>query len=186
MRLPVALIALLLMALAVPGRADAARDLVAAPEVGVRWWESKLDLGTEASIGVRLGMNTGDRVSVLMDYVHTEPARQTTGELARISSLRTLAQVRILTGEWRPYVIAGLGGLLFDFNDTSDTAEGALTAGAGLEVKPWSRAALFAEGSFDFYRQREAFYSTTGNLVSAGKRTTDHVTSVQLGASLEF
>lgn len=185
MLLPVLLI-VVLVALVFPGRAEAERNLVVAPEVGVRWWESKLDLGTEASIGVRLGMSTSDRVSVVMDYVHTEPARQTTGELARISSLRTLAQVRVLTGKWRPYVIAGLGGILFDFNDTSDAAEGAVTLGGGLEMKPWSRTALFAEGSLDLYRSREAFYTTTGALASAGKRTTDHVTSVQLGASFEF
>jgi len=48
--------------------AVAERTLVAAPAVGIRSFESKLDLEDEAAIGFRLGMTTGDRVTVLVDY----------------------------------------------------------------------------------------------------------------------
>lgn len=168
------------------GIARAERTLVVAPIVGLRSFESKLDLGDEAAIGARLGIGTSDRVAVLVDYVHTAPARKSTGQLAYITGLRTLAQVRVMTGEVRPYVVAGVGGVLFNFSDANDTAGGAVTVGAGLEVKPWRRAAVFAEGSLDFYRTREVLYSTTGDIVSSGPRSTDQITTVEAGVALEF
>lgn len=167
-----------------PARAE--RTLVVAPVIGMRSFESKLDLGDEAAIGVRFGIGTSDRVSVLLDYVHTAPARKATGQLANITGLRTLAQVRLLTGAVRPYVVGGIGGVLFNFSDANDTAGGAVTIGGGVEVKPWRRAALFAEGSLDFYRSREVFYSSTGHEVSAGPRSTDRITTVEAGVALEF
>jgi hypothetical protein len=168
------------------GTARAERTLVVAPVVGLRSFESKLDLGTEAAVGARLGIGTSDRVSVLVDYIHTAPARGSTGQLAYITGLRTLAQVRVLTGQVRPYVIAGVGGVLFNFSDANDTAGGAVTLGAGVEVKPWRRAALFAEGSLDFYRSREVLYSTTGDVLSSGPRSTDQISTVEAGVALEF
>jgi hypothetical protein len=169
---------------AAPARAE--RTLIVAPVAGLRSFESKLDLGDEAAIGARFGIGTSDRVSVLVDYIHTAPARKSTGDLAYITGLRTLAQIRILTGLFRPYVVAGVGGVLFNFSDASDTAGGAVTLGGGVEVKPWRRASLFAEGSFDFYRSREVFYSTTGQEVDAGSRSTDHIATIEAGAALEF
>lgn len=171
---------------AIPDVARAERSLVVAPILGIRSFESKLDLGNEAAIGARFGIATSDRVSVLVDYVHTAPARKTTGQLAYITGLRTLAQVRVLTGRVRPYVIAGAGGVLFNFSDANDTAGGTVTIGGGVELKPWRRAALFAEGSLDFYRSREVIYSTTGDEISVGPRSTDQISTVEAGVALEF
>jgi len=170
-----------------PSRAaHAERTLIVAPVIGLRSFEDKLDLGDEAAIGARLGIGTSERVAVLVDYVHTAPARKSTGQLAYITGLRTLAQVRVLTGEVRPYVLAGVGGVLFNFSDANDTAGGAVTLGAGVEVKPWRRAALFAEGSLDFYRSREVLYSTTGDILSSGPRSTDQIATLEAGVALEF
>lgn len=171
---------------AIPVLARAERSLVVAPIIGLRAFESKLDLGDEAAIGARFGIATSDRVSVLVDYVHTAPARKTTGQLAYITGLRTLAQVRVLTGRIRPYVIAGAGGVLFNFSDANDTAGGTVTIGGGVELKPWRRAALFAEGSLDFYRSREVIYSATGDEISVGPRSTDQISTVEAGVALEF
>lgn len=167
-----------------PARAE--RTLVVAPVIGIRSFESKLDLGDEAAIGARFGIGASDRVSVLVDYIHTAPSRKSTGDLAYITGLRTLAQVRVLTGAVRPYVVAGVGGVLFNFSDASDTAGGAVTIGGGVEVKPWRRAALFVEGSLDFYRSREVSYSTTGQEVDAGPRSTDQIATLEAGVALEF
>jgi len=186
MRLAFVLFVVAACSSAIPGPARAERSLVVAPIIGLRAFESKLDLGDEAAIGARFGIATSDRVSVLVDYVHTAPARKTTGQLAYITGLRTLAQVRILTGRIRPYVIAGAGGVLFNFSDANDTAGGTVTIGGGVELKPWRRAALFAEGSLDFYRSREVIYSATGDEISVGPRSTDQISTVEAGVALEF
>lgn len=177
------------LAAAIPGfpaRAEAGRSLVIAPVIGLRSFESSLDLEDEAAIGLRFGMNTSERISVVVDYLHSVPARESTGQLAYITSLRTLGQVRLMTGPLRPYIVAGVGGVLFNFSDANDTAGGALTLGAGVEIKPWRRTALFLEGSTDLYRTREVVYSTTGDELSVTPRRTDQVTSVTAGVSVEF
>lgn len=186
MRLAPALFVLAAIGVAVPRPASAERTLVVAPVVGLRSFDDDLDLDSEASIGFRFGMRTSERVSVLVDYVHSVPARETTGQLAYITGLRSLAQVRLLTGTMRPYLIAGVGGVLFNFSDANDTAGGAITLGGGLEVKPWSRTAVFAEGSVDLYRSREVIYSTTGEELSVGPRRTQRTVGIAAGVSVEF
>lgn len=186
MRLVPALFALAVSAVALPQDASAERRLVVAPVVGLRSFDDDLDLDSEASIGFRFGMHTSERVSVFVDYVHSVPARETTGQLAYITGLRSLAQVRLLTGTARPYLIAGIGGVLFNFSDANDTAGGAITLGGGLEVKPWSRTAVFAEGSVDLYRSREVIYSTTGDELSTGPRRTHQILGLAAGVSVEF
>lgn len=186
MRSALALFALLAAGAGLPQPASAERTLVVAPVVGVRSFEDDLDLENEASIGFRFGVHTSERISVLVDYVHSVPARGATGQLAYITGLRSLAQVRLLTGPLRPYVVAGVGGVLFNFSDANDTAGGALMLGGGLEVKPWSRTAVFAEGSVDLYRSREVVYSSTGDELSVGPRQTNQILGFAAGVSVEF
>jgi len=166
--------------------AVAERTLVAAPVVGIRSFESKLDLEDEAAIGFRLGMTTGDRVTVLVDYLHTAPVRTATGQRSHITGLRTLAEINVLTGSVRPYVLAGFGGVLFDFADANDTGSAAGTIGLGLGFKPWHRTSLFLEGSLDFYRSQEVIFSPTGSALFLGPRSTDQITTLEAGAALEF
>ena len=164
-----------LSGVAVPRPASAERTLVVAPVVGLRSFDDDLDLDSEASIGFRFGMRTSERVSVLVDYVHSVPARETTGQLAYITGLRSLAQVRLLTGTMRPYLIAGVGGRALQLQRRERHGGRRDHAGRGLEVKPWSRTAVFAEGSVDLYRSREVIYSTTGEELSVGPRRTQRL-----------
>lgn len=186
MRLGLALFVLAGSGAVLPALAAAERPLVVAPCAGFRSFEDDLDLEDEVSIGARFGVRTSERITVLLDYVHTVPARETTGELAYITGLRSLAQVRLLTGPLRPYVLAGVGGVLFNFSDANDTAGGTLTLGGGVELKPWSRTAVFAEGSVDLYRSREVIYSSTGEELSSGPRRTNQILGIAAGVSVEF
>lgn len=186
MRLAITLFLLAGSGIALPERAQAERSLVVAPSVGIRSFEEDLDLESEASIGVRFGIRTSERVSVLVDYVHSVPARETTGQLAYVTGLRSLVQARLMTGTLRPYLLAGVGGLLFNFSDATDAAGGALTLGGGVEVKPWRRTAVFAEGSVDLYRSREVVYSSTGEELSTSPRRTDRILGLTAGVSVEF
>jgi hypothetical protein len=166
--------------------AQSSRSFLVAPSFGVRSFESKLDLENEAAIGARLGLGVNDRVTVLTDVVHSVPARKTTGRLAYVTGLRTLVQVRLLTGSLRPFAIAGVGGILFNFSDAIDTASGAVTLGGGVELMVRNRLGIYAEGSADFYRARQVTYSSTGEELTTSDRSTDSATTVAVGISVGF
>lgn len=166
--------------------AEESRPLYVAPVIGARSFASKLDLETEAAIGLRLGAGVNDRVTVWMDAVHTAPARKTTGRLAYVTALRGLAQCRLTRGRVRPYVLAGVGGILFNFSDATDTAAGEVTLGGGLEFHASARVALFGEFSGDFYRSRSVVYGSTGNEISTSSRSTDAATTAAAGLAVGF
>lgn len=166
--------------------AEASRALYVAPVIGVRTFESKLDLETEAAIGLRLGAGVNDRVTVWMDAVHSVPARKTTGRLAYVTALRGLAQIRFTHGTVRPYLLAGVGGVLFNFSDANDTAAGEVTVGGGVEYRASPRVQLFAEWSGDFYRARTVVYGSTGNEISSSPRSTDAATTIAAGLAVGF
>jgi opacity protein-like surface antigen len=162
------------------------REFTVAPTAGAAWFDEKLDFEYEASFGFRFGMEADRRFSVLMDFAQVDPARKTTGKSARVSSLRALGQCRLLTGSFRPYLMGGFGGVLFNFDDANDTAGGTASAGAGVEYAAWKRTKIFAEYSAAFYRMRSVTYSSTGSVLSTGERTTDALQSVSAGVSVGF
>jgi len=180
--------ALLAAVLLTPGRAqaDVGRSLYVAPVIGARSFESKLDLETEAAIGLRFGAGVNDRVTIWMDAVHSAPARKTTGRLVYVTALRGLAQCRLAAGRVAPYLIGGVGGILFNFGDTTDTAGGEVTLGGGVEYRASARTALFAEFTGDFYRSRSVVYGSTGNELSSTPRTTDTAKTLAAGLAVGF
>jgi Outer membrane protein beta-barrel domain len=153
---------------------------------GARSFETGLDLETDVAFGLRVGMALHPRVSVLLDYLGTSPARETTGKTAHVSGLRALVQYRLLTGTVRPYAMLGVGGILFDFDDTYDTAEGTLSGGAGVEINVAEQIHLFGEASAEFYRFRNVLYGTTGEELSSSERSTEHVDTFLVGVSASF
>lgn len=162
------------------------RPVHAALTGGVRTFEKRLDLNTDIAVGLRVGMGLSRRTSFLIDAVHTTPVRKTTGRLAHITGLRALVQYRLLTSDVRPYLLAGVGGILFDFDDTYDTATGALTGGGGIEFRVARQVQVFGEASADFYRDRSVIYSALGAVVSSGERRTDTAGTFLAGITVSF
>lgn len=183
---PLILVGLFLAATAAAAEPAAKGDITISPTLGSRWYDEKLDLKSEISYGLRVGMALDRRFSLLMEYVQSDPSRQTTGDAATVSSLRALGQVRPVSTIIQPYLLGGFGGVLFNFDDTTDTAGGSATVGGGLEYAPSRRAKLFAEYSAEFYRMRTVTYSSTGTVLSSSERSTDAIQSVSFGVSVGF
>jgi hypothetical protein len=182
------LVALLLFLLVdtAAARAESARPFSVGLHAGVRLFEEDLDLEDDIAFGLRAGMGACERFTVLLDFVQSSPARVTTGAQARVSALRGLTQTRLLLGTVRPYLLAGLGGVLFNFDDTSDTAVGAVTFGGGIEMRLGTRASLYGEGSADLYRARSVAYSPEGEVLSSTERDTQTAWTVLTGFQVEF
>ena len=182
--IPLALI--LVVALADRVQAQSTRPFTVGVQGGVRLFEEGLDLEDDVAFGLRVGMGASERFSVLLDFMQSSPARTTTGAQASVSALRGLTQTRLLLGTVRPYVLAGLGGVLFNFDDTSDTAVGAVTLGGGLEMRLGTRASLYGEGSADLYRARSVSYSPEGEILSSTERDTQTAWTALAGIQVEF
>lgn len=183
---PIAYLVLLLIGLAGPVSAETARPFHIGVQGGVRLFEEDLDLEDDVAFGLRVGMGASERFSVLLDFVQSSPARTTTGAQASVSALKGLTQARLLLGTVRPYLLAGLGGVLFNFDDTTDTAVGAVTLGGGVEMKLGTRASLYGEGSADLYRARSVSYSPEGEILSSGDRDTRAAWTALAGLQVEF
>jgi hypothetical protein len=166
--------------------AQPSRSIQVGLSAGARSFASRLDLSSEFAGGVRVGLDLGRHASLLMDAVYTTPTRTTTNAFTRVISVRTLVQVRPLSGRLRPYAIGGLGGTLFDFEDTPDASGGTLTGGVGVEWDVRDRFALFGEGSIDWYRNRYVTYAPTGERLSISDRTTEQIRSFGAGLLARF
>jgi len=153
---------------------------------GARMFNSQVDLGTDISLGLRLGLGMSRRVAIIFDYVVSGTTRDVTGSGATVHAMRELVRYDLLVGGTRPYLVAGVGGLLFDFTDSQDYATGALTLGCGVTHRLGSRATLTLEGTGDLYRNRAATFSPTGEELSAGPRDTQSLGTVSLGLGTEF
>ena len=175
-----------LASLGAEARAESVRPFTVGLHGGVRLFEEDLDLEDEVAYGLRAGMGASERFSFLIDFLQSSPARTTTGAQASVSALRGLTQARILTGTVRPYLLAGLGGVLFDFDDTNDTAVGAVTAGGGVEMRLGSRASLYTEISTDIYRARTVSYSPEGVAQESTDRDTQMAWTGLVGFQVEF
>jgi hypothetical protein len=175
-------------ALSAPGLALAGTDrpLLAAVMAGVRSFDSEVGLESEAAFGARFGMGVSDRFTVWIDALTSRPTRTVTTETATVTALRAIAQAHLLTGNVRPYVLIGGGGLIFNFEDAFDTAGGIATVGGGVDWRFARRALLFAEGTADLYRTRMVTYSPTGQEVSSSPRETQTATAISAGISVEF
>lgn len=188
MRLPILLFGFAVLAACAAPRVARAeyRSVLAGVTLGARTFEDRLDLSSEAAVGMRFGLGLDRHVSLLMDVTYTTPTRETTGSLARVTSVRSLVQYRYLAGPVHPYLIAGLGGILFDFDDTYDAAGGTLTGGCGIEVRIARQVALFGEASIDWYRSRTTSYAPTGEVLDRGARHTDEARTFMAGLQARF
>jgi hypothetical protein len=174
------------LGVACPTTALAQRSIQVGLSAGARSFTSRLDLSSEFAGGVRVGLDLGRHASLLMDAVYTTPTRTTTRAFTRVISVRTLIQVRPLSGKLRPYAIGGLGGALFDFEDTPDASAGALTGGVGMEWDMSPQFAVFGEGSIDWYRNRYVTYAPTGERLSISDRTTEQIRTFGAGLLARF
>ena len=165
---------------------DQTRPVTFAATAGVRFFNEDLDLKTDASFGARLGIEVSDRWGLLLDFVASHPVRKSTQALAPVDALRALARANFLTGKIRPYAFAGIGGLLFFFNDAANAAEGAVTFGAGVDVRVARRAVLYLEGSQDVYRADGVVYTPTGAVYQTQPQKTQRLGTVSLGIGMEF
>ncbi len=164
--------ALLFAAPATPARAFASdRPLTLQVGGGLRTFNSQLGLRENASMGLRMGLGVTDRLSFALDYVFSAPPRENTDIIAGVSALRGLARFDILSGNTRPYVIAGVGGVLFNFGDARDYSTGTLTVGYGLSRRLGSHNVISIEASADVYRARTEEFTLTGSLLSSGPRS---------------
>ena len=186
----VAAFGLLLAVPAIPATGAAAertgRTITASAVSGARFFNDDLDLDTDISFGARVAMGLDPRWGMTMDFLASHPSRKTTGDVNPIDALRILARGNILTGRFRPYLMAGLGGILFFFNDARDGAEGAMTFAGGADYRFGSRTLLFVEGSTDIYRTSPVVYSPTGVPLSTGDRKTEHLAALSIGMGVEF
>jgi hypothetical protein len=165
---------------------DSGRTVTASVVSGARFFNKDLDLNTDVSFGARVGMGLSPRWGLLFDFLASHPTRKTSGEVAPIDAMRTLARANILTGRVRPYLMAGLGGILFFFNDAPNGAEGAITFGAGADYRFGTRTLLFLEGSSDVYRSYSIVYDPNGRVVSVGPRETQLLGAASVGIGVEF
>jgi opacity protein-like surface antigen len=190
LRLSLRFAALLLLSLLAHGRSNAAeeqqRPVTFAATGGVRLFNEDLDLKDDASFGARLGIQVSERWGVILDFVASHPIRRSTGQEAPIDALRALARANLLTGKVRPYAIAGIGGILFFFNDAGDSAEGAMTFGGGVDVRVTRRMFAYLEGSTDIYRADGVVYTPTGVVYQTQPRKTETLGTISIGIGLEF
>lgn len=171
---------------ATPARASTSRPLLAAVMAGVRSFDTEISLQSEAAFGARFGMGVSDRFTVWIDALTSSPTRKQSSEKANVTALRAIAQAHLLTGPVRPYVALGGGGLIFNFEDTFDTAGGIMTVGGGVDWRFARRGLLFAEGTADLYRARMVTYSATGEELYSSERETQSATVVSAGIAVEF
>lgn len=162
------------------------RSILVGATLGARSFEDRLDLSSEAAVGLRMGLGLNEHVSVLMDVNYTTPTRATTGRLARVTSLRSLVQYRYIAGPVHPYLLGGVGGVLFDFDDTYDAAGGTFTGGGGIEFRLARQVTVFGEATLDWYRSRSVTYAPTGEQLTIGKRNTDEVRTIMAGLLARF
>lgn len=162
------------------------RAIIVATAIGGRMFASDLQLNDDFCFGGRAGIGLGQRWSLLLDFIASHPHREVTAVAAYVDALRFLARVNLRTGKFRPYVVGGIGGVLFMFNDSPTTAGGTLTAGLGGNLRVAPQTALFLEGSVDFYAQQEITYDRFGDVSFAGRDHAKKLGTVTTGIEVQF
>jgi hypothetical protein len=122
----------------------------------------------------------------MTDFVACHPSRETSGVITYVDALRFLGRYNLMTGSIRPYVVAGVGGILFIFNDAPTTAGGALTVGVGTDLKVASRTRLFVEASRDIYSVQDITYDLAGQPLYTGDEHARALGTISVGIGVEF
>jgi hypothetical protein len=173
--------------LALPGRALAERSLELGTAAGMRWFSESVNLNEDLFLSLRLGIRTGSVFTLWTDLSQAHPEGKYSRESSIVSSLRALGQFDLPTsGPVRPYVLAGVGGLVFDFGDRTDAAFGTLTAGGGVGFMVGTRTRLFLEGTADFFWSDETRYDVTGRPLNPTDRYGESSLMASAGMSVRF
>jgi hypothetical protein len=177
-------LAALILLVPAASRADGwgGRSVSASAGGGYRIWSRQLGLENDAALSLRLGLSVTERLAVSLDYVLSAPIRKATQQSASVSALRALVRYDVWRGPVRPYLIAGAGGFLANFDDSNDFSTGALTFGAGVERPLGGGSFLAVEASTDLYRSEVVHYDMGGAVLSRSPRTTNALGT--LGVSL--
>jgi hypothetical protein len=189
-RASVYLLVLAMVATSGPARAAGsdppARPVIVGITIGARFFNDDLELGNDFAFGGRVGIGLGPRWALLTDFVACHPSRDVTSIAAYVDALRLLARYNLKTGTFRPYVVGGIGGVLFIFNDTPTTAGGALTAGLGADYRLAPQTSLFVEATRDLYSEQDITYDIEGKPVYSGAEHTKSLGTICTGISVEF
>ncbi len=178
----------LLLLLLIPLRSTAAeRELEGSLYSGLRAFNEELGFNGEIGYGGRLLLRIDERFSVGLDFEMSNPLRVWTGKTATVSAMRSMVRLDLLGSEWRPYLCGGLGFILFDFRDATNTAMGVVTGGGGLTRRLGDSWFVFAEGSADMYRSEEVrVFFPSGEPALISPRSTEFLGSVLLGVGRRF
>jgi len=182
-------LALALLTSASPARGDeddAGRKATVSILGGWRMFNSQLGLENNASAGLRLGLDAAPRIALLTDFGVSSATRKAGTGDASVYALRALARFDILGGRTRPYILTGLGGLLFDFSDAQDYATGTLTTGYGIERRVGRSGRAVLEGDLELYRNRTVLYGPTGQEISRSRKVTQGLGTFALGLGFAF
>lgn len=166
--------------------AETARRVGIGPTTGARVFSSRLDLQSEAAVGLRVSLGVSERVSVVIDGAHSNPTRKVTGAASSFGDLRVLANYRVLRGRVAPYVQAGVGGQFFNFHDAPGSAGAVVAAGLGVEFAASRDVALFAEVMANGYRAQYHRFTETGTVLESSPAATYATGAVTIGAQYRF
>jgi hypothetical protein len=171
---------------AAPADSTTTRPVLVAITIGIRMFHQELQLGDDFSFGGRVGVGLGDRWDLMMDFVACHPSRESTAVAAYVDALRMLARFRLHTGALRPYVVGGIGGVLFMFQDSPTSAGGAFTFGVGADCRVAPQTRLFLEATTDLYSQQQFTYLPDGSVTYHGGYATKTLGTISAGIGVEF
>ena len=185
--MPVLALALLLSgSLARADTGDESRSATVSVLGGWRIFNSQLGLKDDASVGLRLGLEVAPRITLMTDFGASSTSRKAGTGDANEYTLRALARFDVLAGRTRPYLVTGLGGLLFDFSDAQDYATGTFTTGYGVERRIGRTGRVAVEGNLDLYRNRTVLYGPTGQEISRSTKVTQGLGTFSLALGFAF
>src|SRR5262245_58605232 len=92
------------------------RPVIVGITIGARFFNDDLELGNDFAFGGRVGMGLGPRWALITDFIACHPSRDETAVAAYVDALRLLGRYNFKTGTFRPYAVAGIGGVLFLFH----------------------------------------------------------------------
>jgi len=153
---------------------------------GFRLFGDELDLREHWSYGGRVGLSDPSRTTLYLDYLECRTWRNATARHSEIFALRALVRFDILKSTVRPYVIAGFGGMMLQFDDAPNAGVGAFTYGGGAEARLGDRWSIFAEGTFDTYTAERVTYTPGGTVYGRTYRGTFSMNSLIAGLSARF
>jgi hypothetical protein len=162
------------------------RPVMVGITIGIRMFHEELQLGDDFSFGGRVGVGLGERWALMMDFVACHPSRETTAVAAYVDALRLLARFNLHTGAFRPYMVGGIGGVLFMFQDSPTSAGGALTLGLGADYRVAPQSRLFVEATRDLYSQQQFTYESDGSVSYFGDYETKALGTICAGIAVEF